>query len=115
MDYYIGIGLKIVPFLIGAIFIVKLVLVSKDKKKVKELERKLTPSTKFNIGVFFFPALLLTATIAMAMGDYSDNLIEGSKLGQKQDKQEKPSLHDAEQKLSCSPIGGLSLFNKCEK
>lgn len=116
MNYYLGIAIKLVPILIGSIFILKMILMSKDKQRMKELDKKLTPSAKFKMVVFFVPALLLAATIAIAIGDYSDSLIDDSELvDQKQDKEKKSGLQDVEQQLSCSPIGALTPFSKCDK
>lgn len=116
MSYYMGITIKLVSILIGLIFIIKLIRLSKDKQKMKKLEENLTtPLARFRMIVFFAPALLLAATIAMLIGNYSDSLMDNSELGQERAKDKKSGLQEIEQKLSCSPAAALSPFSKCEK
>ena len=86
MSYYLGLAIKLVPILIGWIFMIKLILISEDKEKMKKLDENLTPLAKFKMVVFFAPALLMAATMAMLIGDYSDSLMDNSELGQEQAK-----------------------------
>ena len=104
--FTLGWGIKIMFALIAIGGIGKLVLISVNKHKMKNLEDKISKH-KSGLIIFFFPALFVAFTVAMSLSFYADGLIEGAdrqaeREAPKVDEGEVDNLERVQQELSCS-------------
>ena len=101
MDYILGWMIKIIAIIIPLALIIKITLISLNKDKMKAFEDTLSKN-KSTVIIWFFPAMFSLVAVAMAVGMYSDELIDNGSTAQIKESDNASALDDVEQRLTCS-------------